>query len=59
MSIAAIIATGVNQDGRREILGLGLGQSEAATFWIEFLRGLVLQPGLFDQSRYFHIESVI
>ena len=41
VSIAAIIATGVNQDGRREILGLGLGQSEAATFWIEFLRGLV------------------
>jgi putative transposase len=41
VSIAAIIATGVNQDGRREILGLSLGQSEAATFWIEFLRGLV------------------
>jgi transposase-like protein len=40
-SIAAIIDTGVNQDGRREILGLGLGQSEAAAFWIEFLRGLV------------------
>jgi transposase-like protein len=39
VSIAAIIATGVNQDGHREILGLG--QSEAATFWIEFLRGLV------------------
>jgi putative transposase len=39
VSIAAIIATGVNQDGRREILGLG--QSEAATFWIEFLRSLV------------------
>jgi putative transposase len=41
ISIAAIIATGVNQDGRREILGLGLGLSEAAAFWIEFLRGLV------------------
>ncbi len=41
VSIAAIIATRVNQDGRREILGLGLGQSEAATFWIEFLRALV------------------
>ncbi len=41
VSIAAIIATGVNQDGRREILGLGLGLSEAATFWIEFLRSLV------------------
>jgi Transposase and inactivated derivatives len=41
VSIAAIIATGVNLDGRREILGLGLGPSEAAIFWTEFLRSLV------------------
>jgi transposase-like protein len=41
VSVAAIIATAVNAEGRREILGLGLGPSEAATFWIEFLRGLV------------------
>ena len=40
MSIAAIIATGVNTDGRREILGLGLGPSEAAVFWLGFLRSL-------------------
>jgi len=40
VSIAAIIALGVNADGRREILGLGLGPSEAATFWLGFLRGL-------------------
>jgi putative transposase len=40
ISIAAILATGVNRDGRREILGLGLGPSEAATFWLGFLRGL-------------------
>jgi len=40
VSIAAIIAMGVNRDGRREILGLGLGPSEAATFWLGFLRGL-------------------
>jgi putative transposase len=40
VSIAAILATGVNRDGRREILGLGLGPSEAATFWLGFLRGL-------------------
>src|SRR5689334_25048114 len=40
VSVAAIIATAVNQDGRREILGLGLGSSEAATFWLGFLRGL-------------------
>jgi transposase-like protein len=40
VSVAAIIATGVDADGRREILGLGLGPSEAATFWLDFLRGL-------------------
>mgnify|MGYP006274142011 CR=1 FL=1 len=40
VSIAAIIATAVNQEGRREILGLGLGPSEAATFWLGFLRDL-------------------
>ena len=40
VSVAAIIATGVNADGRREILGLGIGASEAATFWLGFLRSL-------------------
>jgi transposase-like protein len=40
VSIAAIIACGVNQDGRREILGLGLGESVAQVFWVEFLRSL-------------------
>src|SRR5512143_1226658 len=41
VSVAAIIATGVNADGRREVLGLGLGPSEAREFWVEFLRSLV------------------
>jgi transposase-like protein len=40
VSAAAIIAVAVNTDGRREIIGLGLGPSEAETFWTEFLRGL-------------------
>jgi len=40
VSVAAIIATGVNTEGRREILGLGLGPSEAAVFWLGFLRKL-------------------
>ena len=40
VSVAAIIATGVNTEGRREILGLGLGPSEAAVFWLGFLRRL-------------------
>jgi transposase-like protein len=40
VSVAAIIAVGVNSDGRREVLGLDIGASEAETFWIEFLRKL-------------------
>lgn len=41
VSVAAIIATGVSLNGRREVLGLGLGASEAQEFWVAFLRGLV------------------
>jgi putative transposase len=41
VSVAAIIAVAVNTDGRREIVGLGLGPSEAETFWSTFLKGLV------------------
>ncbi len=40
VSVAAIIACAVNTDGRREILGLGIGESEAKEFWLAFLRGL-------------------
>ena len=40
VSVAVIIAVGVNGDGRREVLGMDIGVSEAATFWIEFLRKL-------------------
>ena len=40
VSIAAIIAVAVTVDGRREIIGLGTGPSEAETFWTEFLRSL-------------------
>jgi putative transposase len=38
--VAVIIATGVNADGRREVLGMDTGSSEAGTFWIDFLRKL-------------------
>jgi putative transposase len=40
VSVAVIIAVGVNGDGRREVLGLAIGPSEAETFWTEFLRQL-------------------
>jgi transposase-like protein len=40
VSVAVIIAVGVNGDGRREVLGMTVGVSEAETFWTEFLRSL-------------------
>ena len=40
VSVAVTIAIGVNDDGRREVLGMAVGCSEAETFWTEFLRTL-------------------
>jgi putative transposase len=40
VSVAVIVAVAVNGDGRREVLGVSIGVSEAETFWIEFLRSL-------------------
>src|SRR5512144_1467550 len=40
LSTAVIIAVAVNTDGRREVLGVGTGPSEAETFWLAFLRQL-------------------
>lgn len=39
-SKAVVIATGVRADGRREVLGLAVGDSEDEAFWKEFLRQL-------------------
>ena len=40
VSQAVVIATGVSADGRREVLGSAVGDSETEDFWSEFLRGL-------------------
>ena len=40
VSTATIIAVGVNTDGRREVLGVATGPSEAEVFWKGFLRAL-------------------
>ncbi len=40
VSVAVIIAVGVNTDGRREVLGMEIGTSEAEAIWTEFLRKL-------------------
>jgi transposase-like protein len=40
VSVAAIVAVAANTEGRREVLGLAIGPSEAETFWTDFLRSL-------------------
>ena len=39
-SRAAVVAMGVNADGRRELLGLKVGNSESEAFWAEFISHL-------------------
>src|SRR5918998_1795608 len=41
VSVAAIIAVACDAEGRREVVGLHIGPSEAETFWSGFLRSLV------------------
>ena len=40
VSVAVIVAVGVNTDGRREVLGVSTGASEAEPFWKAFRRSL-------------------
>jgi len=40
VSVAVIVAVGVNTEGQREVLGVKVGPSEAEPFWTEFLRSL-------------------
>src|SRR3954468_14478890 len=40
VSVAAIIAVAVTTEGKREIVGLHIGPSEAEPFWTTFLRDL-------------------
>jgi putative transposase len=41
VSMAVVIAVGVNSDGQREVLGLDIGPSDDGAFWLAFLRSLV------------------
>ena len=40
VSVAVTVAVAVNDQGRREVLGVAIGASEAEPFWTEFLRSL-------------------
>jgi putative transposase len=41
VNVSAVIATAVNAEGRREIIGFGIVTAESTDAWTEFLRGLV------------------
>ncbi|WP_240779868.1 IS256 family transposase, partial [Nonomuraea zeae] len=41
VNVHALVATGVNADGHREILGIDVVSSEDGAGWLAFLRGLV------------------
>jgi len=40
VSQAIVVAVGISADGRREVLGMDVGDSEDGAFWTSFLRGL-------------------
>lgn len=41
VNVSVVVATGVNAEGKREILGIEVGTSENGAFWLSFLRSLV------------------
>ena len=41
VQVAVVVATAVNGEGKREVLGIDVGTSEDGAFWLGFLRGLV------------------
>ena len=40
VNVSVVVATGVNAQGQREILGMDVGASEDGAFWLAFLRSL-------------------
>ena len=40
VNVSVVVATGVNSQGQREILGMDVGSSEDGAFWLAFLRSL-------------------
>ena len=40
VNVCVVVATGVNAEGQREILGLDVGASQDGAFWLAFLRSL-------------------
>ena len=40
VNVGVVVATAVNSEGRREIIGMDVGTSEDGAFWLAFLRSL-------------------
>ena len=38
--MSVVVATAVNAEGRREIVGMDVGTSEDVAFWLAFLRSV-------------------
>ena len=41
VNVSVVAATGVNREGKREVLGIDVGTSEDGAFWLAFLRSLM------------------
>lgn len=41
VNVSVVVATAVNADGKREVIGMDVGTSEDGAFWLAFLRSLV------------------
>ena len=41
VNVSVVVATAVNAEGKREIVGMDVGTSEDGAFWLSFLRSLV------------------
>jgi putative transposase len=48
---ALVIAHGVHETGRREILSIDVGEAETEAFWTDFLRGWSSAASLASSSR--------
>ena len=43
VNVSVVAATGVNREGKREVLGIDVGTSKDGAFWLAFLRSLMVR----------------
>ncbi len=43
VNVCVVVATAVNLEGQREVIGIDVGTSEDGAFWLQFLRSLVVR----------------